>query len=179
LLQCKFKVKIDRILFTDTFGPTGGWCWVDVYRNNQPLIHKLILFYYCANWFFIILNTFFIFKVICVLNNEDNLTPKRVYLLSVYQILKWFPIVQIICILPSTVNRLFNVFNKQPEFPLLILQTVFGSTIGLGYFLIYLRIPVVKNSLKVFYNKICCKKFFNNDHIMINSNLDSYDFCSI
>ena len=99
------------------------------------LIHKLIMFYYLVTWFFIILNTFFIFKVISILNYQNNLTPRRKFLLSAYHIIKWFSIAQIICIIPSTVRRMFDLLGQQPNYILTMLQTIFGSIEGVASFI--------------------------------------------
>jgi len=159
------------IIFTDTFGPTGGWCWLDVYQTNEHkyLVRKLILVFYLVNWFFIILTTFFIFKVIGILKNQSIQSNKNRVILAIYHVLKWFPIIQIICVVPSTINRIYNVLDQPPNFVLMIFQTIFGSIIGLGYLIIYVRIPYVKHALKIFYYKLLKIERTSSDS-MINSN---------
>jgi hypothetical protein len=119
-------------------------------------VHKLILFYYLVNWFFIILNSFFIFKVIAILRqsirNKNNLG-----LLQTFHKLKWFPIVQIICLIPGTITRIFNILHLQPYFPLVIVQTFFGSFIGVFYLIVYIRLPHVKIALKAFFQRVSNK----------------------
>jgi hypothetical protein len=39
-----------------------------------------------------------------------------------------------------------------------MIQTILGSIIGLFYLIIYISIPPVKNSLKVFCKKICTRE---------------------
>ena len=87
------------------------------------MVHKLTIFYYLVTWFFIILNAFFIFKVISILNFQSNLTQRRRFLLSAYHVIKWFSIVQIICIIPSTVRRMCDLLGEQSNFILTMSQT--------------------------------------------------------
>ena len=77
--------------------------------------------------------------MISILNSQNNQNQRRKYLLCDYHIFKWFSIVQIICIIPSTINRIFNVIDNEPIFIISLLQTIFGSLIGLGYFIIYIQ----------------------------------------
>jgi hypothetical protein len=107
-----------------------------------------------ANWFFIILNAFFIFKVINILHSNNKRSYSRTVLLQVYHIIKWFPIVQMICIIPSTISRVYNVLDLEANFVLVLLQTIFGSCIGIPYLIIYLNLPEVKECLRVLYNKL-------------------------
>jgi hypothetical protein len=166
LLQCNFPNV--RAYFTDTYGPTGGWCWLDVYRcDGTNLIHKLILFYYVTNWFFIILNSFLIYKVLSIISNSG----KRNYsLLLMANKLKYFPIIHIVCILPSTVSRIYNVFDLESNFILVLFQTIFGSLNGVGYLAIYLMIPQVNNSLKILFNRF--KKPEKSQENTGNSSMD-------
>jgi hypothetical protein len=69
--------------------------------------------------------------------------------------LKYFPIINIICILPSTVNRIYNVLDLDSNFTLVLLQTIFGSAEGIGYLVVYLMIPQISQS----FNFILSRKF--------------------
>ncbi len=107
-----------------------------------------------ATWFFIILNAFFIFKVISILHKNNNRSYSRTVLLKVYHVMKWFPIVQILCIIPSTISRIYNVLDLEANFVLVLAQTIFGSFLGIPYLIIYLNLPQVKECMRVLYDKI-------------------------
>ncbi len=156
---CKFFFyKFFRILFTDTYGSSGGWCWIDIYEDHRPIVNKLVLFYFCIQWFFIILNLFFILKVINILN--ENVTSRNKYLMKIYSVMKWYPIVQIICSLPATINRLYDIIAKENNFALMITQSIFDSLEGCFITIVFLFSPEIKNSLN-----ICWYKFFSKQRI--------------
>jgi hypothetical protein len=68
--------------------------------------------------------------------------------------MKWFPIVQILCIIPSTISRIYNVLDLEANFVLVLAQTIFGSFLGIPYLIIYLNLPQVKECMRVLYDKI-------------------------
>lgn len=144
------------IIFTDTYGPTGGWCWLDVYRkqDTKKLVLKLTLSYYALCWFFIILNSFFIFKVIYILREHK----KEVVLLEIYHKLKWIPVASVICTVPSTISRVNNIISDEPSFILIMLQAIFGSAMGLFCLIIYIRLPNVKNAIFTSYQRFKMRK---------------------
>jgi hypothetical protein len=128
-----------------------------------------------VNWFFIILNAFFIFKVIGILNSQSVKSNRSRVLLGVNNVIKWFPIAQIICVIPSTISRIYNVLDKPPNFTLIIFQTIFGSVLGVCYLIIYVRIPYVKHALNIFYCKVFNIKRENTEIIIQNNQLN----CSV
>ena len=149
---------------------------MDVYRCDETnIIHKLILFYYITNWFFIILNTFLIYKVISILSNAGN---KSLTLLLIAHKLKYFPIIHIITILPSTVSRVYNLLDLEPNFTLALLQTIFGSAAGIGYLVVYLLIPQVNQSLKFLFERLFNRQDksqdINNTSLDISSDYSNY-----
>lgn len=126
------------------------------------------MFFYSVNWFFIILNSFFIFKVIGILKSQSIKSNRSRVLLGVNHAIKWFPIAQIICVIPSTISRIYNVLDKPPNFTLIIFQTIFGSILGVCYLIIYVRIPYVKHALNIFYCKVFNIKRKNTEIVTQN-----------
>lgn len=144
-----------RILFTDTYGSSGGWCWIDIYEDQRAIVYKLVLFYLCIQWFFLILNLFFIYKVIHIL--KENITNKNKYLMKTYSVMKWYPIIQIVCSLPATINRIYDIIVKETNFSLMITQTVFDCIGGCFITTVFLFSPEIKNSLRVCWIKFLSK----------------------
>jgi hypothetical protein len=96
-------------------------------------------------------------------------------MLSFFNRLKWFPISQIVCMIPSTISRMYSVFDLEPNMVLTISQTIFGSILGVLYFIIYIRIPHVKHSLKVFYYKLIKKENEDLNNIILDNSQEKID----
>jgi hypothetical protein len=157
--QCNNKLTL-RIIFTETYGDSGGWCWLDMYnKKGRPIISKLILFYYVVMWFFIILSCFFIFKVIAILREHSQNSLNK-YLVRKYELLKWLPIMQTVTLIPSTINRIFNVVNKRPIFGLMVIQVIFETLQGWTLTIIFILLPEIKHILKT-----CIWRVFKGSNI--------------
>ena len=56
---CIFNLSSFRILITDTYGSSGGWCWMDIFDHSNKLVYRLYesslpttalqLDYFCGN----------------------------------------------------------------------------------------------------------------------------------
>jgi hypothetical protein len=68
--------------------------------------------------------------------------------------LKWFPLVQIISFLPATITRLHFLVTKEPNFYLILWQSIFDSLTGLLFSLVYGFNPTVRNALSELFQKI-------------------------
>jgi membrane protein CcdC involved in cytochrome C biogenesis len=114
----------------------------------------------------VILNSFLIFKIYFVLKDHNyrkgefgilvkptNFVTNSSFL-EMLNILKWFPIFQIISVLPSTINRFYMLIKEKDSFLLSILQTIFGSITGMFYFIVFVNIPIVKITLYVGFKKL-------------------------
>lgn len=69
--------------------------------------------------------------------------------------MKWYPIVQILCWIPGTINRILVLSDKNEMFFMLVLQTIFDSLVGFFTMLVFMTSPENKHSIL-----ICCKKIF-------------------
>jgi hypothetical protein len=127
-----------------------------MYCDRRPIVIKLVLFFYCFEWLLVILNLFFVFKVISILNKNVNVKNK--YLLKTYSVMKWYPIIQTFIQCVTTINRLYGLFSKNNSFVLMILHAIFDSSQGIFIIIVFLFIPENKNNLKV-----CCSKIFSNN----------------
>lgn len=97
------------------------------------------------------------------MKKQVKISNRSKVLLGIYHVLKWFPIAHIICVIPSTINRIYNVLGVPPNYILIVFQTIFGSILGLCYLIIYIRIPYVKHALEIF-----CFKVFKIERDIIN-----------
>jgi hypothetical protein len=117
---------------------------------------KLIIIFYSFLWFIVTLNIYFFARVICLLKNELRDDYDLIY--RYIGKLKWFPIVQILSLLPATINKLYYLTSNDKNFPLSIIQALFDGFTGLLFSLLYINHPSVKNALNEFYAKTFKKR---------------------
>jgi hypothetical protein len=88
-----------------------------------------------------------------------------------YKKIKWFPILQIICAIPSTVNRVFSIFDERPVGVLNIMQAFLGASYGICYLIIFLSLPSVNNAIKQLYKRGFGKSE-QNQSLLIDTSLN-------
>lgn len=99
---------------------------------------------------------------------KENLNNKNRYLMKVYTVTKWFPIIQMFLFIPSTINRIIAIFDKQPKFALQIVQSILDYSEGIFILIIFILIPDMNNSIL-----ICIKKIFKKQ-----TDVTEYDYTS-
>lgn len=62
--------------------------------------------------------------------------------------LKWFPIIQVISLLPATVDRIVDVATGNEYFPLALFRIMFDSLTGLFFTLVYGLNPSVNRAIR-------------------------------
>ena len=120
--------------FRDLYGPSGNWCWIesvqeDVYDERK--IFSVILFSFV--WVLIFSNFTLNYLVIRFLNKEF-ISPQEKELAKKYiwKLIR-YPLIQIICIFPGTIDRLLEVFfHKQVHF-LKVLHLICILVQGIAY----------------------------------------------
>ena len=121
----------------------------------------LLIIFYSICWFTVILNIYFFARTKCLLKKElgDDLDLINRYISK----LKWFHIVQIMSLLPVTVNKLYYLTSNDKNFILSIIQGIFDGLTGLFFSLLYMNHPSVKNAI----NELFSKTFKNRNSINI------------
>lgn len=74
-------------------------------------------------------------------------------------IMKWYPICQVICMIPATINRVVNLSNDKHYFVLSLLQAIFDYILGVFICIIFLLSPEIKHSLIFCFKKIKSARF--------------------
>lgn len=97
--------------------------------------------------------------------NEENQT-----LMKKFSIMKWYPISQVICMLPATINRIYTLITNKHQFAMSLLQAIFDSILGVVICIIFLLSPEIKHSLIICFKILFNKKFNNNKQMVYNSN---------
>jgi hypothetical protein len=148
-------------LLTNSYGPAGAWCWMDLRDNSDTVGLLWAIIIYVFHWLNIIFNFIAIVKAIQYFNirafevreqNEKEANFLRNYCI----VLKFFPIILIICWLPATTNRLYNFITDDENVILYSFHAFFSSFQGFLNSLVY----------SFYYRnlfRICCKTKENND----------------
>lgn len=129
------------------------------------------MFYYCLFWFFIILNMFFVFKLILII--KEKKTKEHAYLFKMYSNMTWYPIIQTICCIPGTINRIYDIINTRTMFTLSVIQAVFDSFEGCFVLIVFIFSPSIKHSIKICWHKLRNRE--TNDGNILNSNSFTQD----
>lgn len=153
-------------------GPAGLFCWI-VVNSDSKQARIAIIAYYAITWFIIVLNIFFVVRVIILLKRElrgeDHLIRKYTNKLTMY------PLVQIICFLPTTANRIYILATNKELFFLWYLNAIFDALTGLMFTLVFGFNSSVRNVLIDCIRKICCKKKNKVQCDLVNKTSDSED----
>jgi len=144
-------------LSSNWLGRSGRWCWI-----TQSESFTSTWFYtwtvYSTIWLLILLNIFFTVLIIKYLNKISAISRVEKEKISkfIFKLIQ-YPAIQIICILPATINRLvyefYGEYNSYVEFVCLI----FISIQGICYAICYGYNPQVRTALIQSFTK-CCKK---------------------
>jgi hypothetical protein len=157
-------------LLTQSYGPAGAWCWMDMRDNNDNVGQFWAILIYIFNWVNIIFNFIAIIRSIRYFNirafevKEQNERESN-FLRSYCVVLKFFPIILIICWLPATINRLYNFLTDDENVVLYSLHAFFTYLQGFLNSLVY----------SFYYRNIfrlCCK---DKDNVRGEQNLAEED----
>lgn len=149
------------ILFTKIYGDSNGICWIDVGTEYKVrFIFKMVMMFYLIDWYIIIVNVFFILKIF-LMNRRSHQNKNELY-----SYIKWYPIVNVVCEVIATINRINGLFNGEKiTFILSIIQAIFDSFEGLVFVCIFLFSPGISQSVIVF-----CRRIFNRKNESSTSN---------
>ena len=145
--------------------------------NNHPLLTKiLVIFFYSLAWILIVINSFFFFKVITKIRKEINHEEDLVLVEKFTSKLKWYPIVQIICLIPGTINRIYNMCTDQNNFELTLLQAIFDYLSGFLFAIVYGFNSSIKKAIyKCLFMLCCCFKEEKTTKIIRQRDIDELD----
>ena len=153
------------------FGRAGVWCWIKESEDNGS--KDLQIAYYIITWFIVILNTIFVVLLIWNLKKidySDEMINRYVNKLKLY------PIIQIISLIPATVNRIICLAREGEQiFVLVIIQVIFDSLTGLIFSFVYGFNPNVRTIIFDFCTNLCGKKKNENEIENGLNESDSFD----
>ena len=136
------------------FGPAEIWCWIRTTKDDK--YNGFQLAYYILTWIIVFLNTVFVILLIWnlkQLNCNDEMISRYINKLKLY------PIIQILSLIPATVNRImYYFFDRGDIFWLGVLQIIFDSLTGLVFSILYGFNPNVRTIICDFVKGICSKK---------------------
>lgn len=88
-------------------------------------------------------------------------------------IMRWYPIIQVICSIPATIHRVFNLITGNDNFVLGILQGIFDSIVGFLICITFLLSPEIKKNFITCFRKIFRKKNVENIDEAFHDSVDS------
>jgi hypothetical protein len=131
-------------LLCDYLGPSGKWCWINTTANDY-----LGMTYGYAIYIIIWLSIFVELIITCLIIRFLNKTysgEKRVIVTKFIHKLITYPIIQMVCVTPATINRItFIAFGYNLYFELFAL--IFLTLQGCAYAITYGFNPQVRNAL--------------------------------
>jgi len=130
----------------------------------------------------IIINCFFLIKVIATVKKLINQESDKEMVDRVTYKLKWYPIIQIICFVPATINRVNDYLTGNESFILTLIQTIFDYSSGFLFAIAYGLNHTIIDYLSDCLSICCCcikkkekdksiKETDYNDKSMENQNL--------
>jgi hypothetical protein len=147
-------LAIIGLIIPGTYGPSGFWCWIDA-EGHLTLNTVFSLFLYFMVWFLILANFILNCYVIRFLNKEMSSPQERDLAKKyIYKLLQ-YPIIQVVCLIPGSLSRTWQLFFDKPIFWLEVCHLIFVNIAGLCYAVAYGYTPQVKTTL--YENLKCCK----------------------
>lgn len=134
-------------LLIDIYGISGFWCYIKADTEAKYKVFFVVNF--ALIWFCILANVVFYVIVIRfikqnVLEDESHVSRKK----YIYSLISYF-LIQIICVMPATINRVYQLTQGKRIAFLDYTQSVFDCSQGLAYSVVYGLNPTVKESIKV------------------------------
>jgi len=139
-------------LTTDSYGDTGGWCWI-LGDSAADKAWRFIQFY-IPLWICVVYSSYVYIQVVRKFHalaaaslaaggpSEDKSHNVRA--------MKFYPLVMVICYFWATVNRLYQTFGGGFVLWLNGIHVFFSSSQGLGNFIVYVNTAQVQSRLRVF-----------------------------
>jgi len=157
-------------LWRGVYGVSGKWCWFDTVSNNLESDIFSFVFYFII-WLLIFLNFAFNYRVISYLNRESHSEIERERLNRYHKKLMIYPIIQIVCIFPGTINRFLEIFLNKSIYALQMGQIIFLLLQGFLYAIVYGYTNQVKIALRRSFENICqCCCVNRNGDSVISAN---------
>lgn len=103
-------------------------------------------------------NCFFFIKVIYKVKRDLNSSSDAEIVNKFTTKLKWYPIVQIICLLPGTINRIYNFSTQHEVFVLTLIQALFDFSSGFFFAIVYGLNPTIRNAICSCFRVCFCRK---------------------
>ncbi len=150
------------------FGASGRYCWVITSVDSTwgrvygGLIYTIVYMLLIFN----IMITCFVVRFLYKIKNHDNKEAISRYI----WLLVRYPLIQIICVLPITINRIVFFINGSYSTPIEVTALLFNSIQGLAYSIGYGYTDKVKSTLLECLDKVfCCNKYKKKAILDINN----------
>ena len=161
------------VIYTKSYGDSGGYCCIDYYNVYKRLfIKKLTFNKFLLMLFVLVINIFFIAKVFVMIYYNKKIENKNIYFhINLYSVL------MIISIIPEIYLRLDEVINKQNENAnIKRIEIFFENFVGVLYNILFIFSPWNRQNILNCINTIKYKNknMLENieNSILLNENLN-------
>lgn len=155
--------------FIDVYGKSGFWCYIKQNAGQKSSIFFIVN--YVLIWICILLNLVLYTIVIRFikkhLQEEEKEKMKR-YINSLIS----YSVIQIIIVLPATINRIYQLASHENIIILDFIQSAFDCSQGLAYSIVYGFNPTVREAIISRVQNFFTRRKSNSS---INSRKDSQD----
>ena len=122
-------------LITNSYGPSGAWCWININDRNDYKASIWSITLYIVHLIHIIFNLVAIIKCIHyfeirALEIQEENKEESNFLRDYCIVLKFFPIILILCFIPASINRAYNFFYKIDNIVLNCIHSLIESMQG-------------------------------------------------
>jgi heme/copper-type cytochrome/quinol oxidase subunit 2 len=127
---------------SDSYGPAGAWCWLNTQDLSDDAAWAWSLLIYIFSWMNIAFNIFAVWKSINYFKirafeiKEDDQVQSN-FLRNFCIVLKFFPIILVICWFFPTVNRIYSYAAQKENMFLYTMQGITGSLMGFFNAIVY------------------------------------------
>lgn len=143
------------IILFKVYGDSDGFCWIDIYseKDNKPLVFEMVLLFFSIDWFIIIINLYFIIKIVMLSKAQPHLKN------PVYSYIIWYPIVNSCFKLIAVGNRLMTLMKlEHNSFAFSQIQTIVDSFEGCIFMIIFLLAPKFRVLVQTLWKNLCKRK---------------------
>jgi len=130
---------------TGNYGPSTGWCWIDVSSNPTAGTAWRFICFYLPLWAVVGYNLSVYIKVNRALNEAGAGDGGNANIRQIQRMI-YYPLVLVICYIFGTISRIQQLFGP-PVYGLVILHTIGMSSQGTLNAIVYGLTPSVKNLL--------------------------------
>mmetsp|Transcript_33832 Transcript_33832/g.57345 ORF Transcript_33832/g.57345 Transcript_33832/m.57345 type:complete len:233 (+) Transcript_33832:611-1309(+) len=128
---------------TGNYGPSTGWCWIDVTHNKEAGTAWRFICFYIPLWGAAIYNLVVYYNVNKALEEAIQAGAQNIDNIRQLQRMIYYPLVLVVCYAFGTISRIQQIFGP-PVYELVIVHTIGMSSQGTLNAIVYGFTPSVR-----------------------------------